>query len=382
MESKHIDKLIVKFLENTISASESEELAVWLQTKENQHYFNEFISLHNLINSKRDFDYHASLSKTMNKTSGNRFLTRKLFYYGAAAASIVLIAYLSVVNYNQNNLNTNALPVGHQEIVSGSDKAVLTLDDGKQIILEKGKNYSTVQVTANGQSIKYNTKNADNIKISYNYLTIPKGGQFELTLADGTEVWLNSDTKLRFPTGFKKGENRMVELIYGEAYFEVTPAAKNHNAKFMVHNQNQNIEVLGTAFNVKAYRDENIISTTLVHGKVSITSNNRSKILLPNQQSSLNLATKEIAVKKVDVFYETSWKSGTFSFEGKTLKEIMMVLSRWYDFEVVFKSKQAEKEEFVGVIGKNEKIEVILKEIKDFGIIKKYEIKGKTIIIE
>jgi transmembrane sensor len=248
--------------------------------------------------------------------------------------------------------------------------------------LEKGKSIQTPNAISNGEEITYDSDNIDAEEVVYNYLTIPRGGQFQVVLEDGTEVWLNSESKLKYPVRFKEGETRKVELIYGEAYFVVSPSTNHQGAKFKVFNNAQEVEVIGTQFNIKAYKDENSIRTTLVEGKVNVSIENRKQSLVPNQQLILNTISNTTSIQDVDVYNEIAWKDGVFSFDEKSLEEIMTVLSRWYDIEVVFKTKSIEKLEFVGILRKNQSIEAILNSIKNFGGIKNYTIIGKKIILE
>ena len=195
---------------------------------------------------------------------------------------------------------------------------------------------------------------------------------------------LNSETKLKYPVTFIKGKTRIVELVYGEAYFDVSPSSENKSANFQVLNQSQLIEVLGTEFNLKAYKDDDNVYTTLVEGKIAINLNNGKKQdLSPDQQAKWNPNTNSLSLEKdVNVYNEISWKYGVFNFNGKPLKEIMKTISRWYDVEIVFLNKKVEETEFVGVIRKNRNLEDILVNIKNFGVIKDYERKEKMVILK
>ena len=171
-------------------------------------------------------------------------------------------------------------------------------------------------------------------------------------------------------------------MVYGEAYFDVSPSSEHQGSKFKVLNKSQEIEVLGTEFNVKAYQDETNIYTTLVEGVVSVSSDNESQILTPGQQTNLDVSNKNLTVSKVNVYSEISWKEGIFSFRGKSLKNIMVVLSRWYDMDVSFENKDLEQIKFKGVLSKDQSIEEILLAIKATGIIKNYEINNKEILLK
>jgi hypothetical protein len=312
--------------------------------------------------------------------------THRIFRYAAAAAIFGILTTTYFFKDELFNTSKETTPtIVNTEVVDiepGTNKAILTLENGSQITLEKGKSIQTPNAISNGEEITYDSDNIDAEEVVYNYLTIPRGGQFQVVLEDGTEVWLNSESKLKYPVRFKEGETRKVELIYGEAYFVVSPSTNHQGAKFKVFNNAQEVEVIGTQFNIKAYKDENSISTTLVEGKVNVSIENRKQSLVPNQQLILNTISNTTSIQDVDVYNEIAWKDGVFSFDEKSLEEIMTVLSRWYDIEVVFKTKSIEKLEFVGILRKNQSIEAILNSIKNFGGIKNYTIIGKKIILE
>lgn len=273
----------------------------------------------------------------------------------------------------------------NNQIVPGDDKAILTLETGEEVNLDKDVPYTAENVQSDGENIVYNEASDPEStakEIAYNFLTVPRGGQFQLTLSDGTHVWLNSDTKLKYPVRFKVGEPRVVELLYGEAYFDVSPSTMHKGAKFEVINKAQSVEVLGTEFNIKAYKDEVTVYTTLVAGRVKIRTQELVQDLVPNQQSQLNTANRTIDVSQVDVYNEIAWKEGIFSFDDKSLKDIMTVLSRWYDIDVVFETKSLESERFVGVLKKNYSIETILSIFQKANIINGYEINNKSVIIK
>ena len=299
----------------------------------------------------------------------------------AIAASIILLISISFL-FNKSNEEQLIEPIIVNTIETGTDKATLTLGDGSQIALEKGSTFQTNNANSNGEKIIYEERKQKRTEIIYNYLTIPRGGQFQIALSDGTQVWLNSESQLKFPVSFIEGETRKVELLYGEAYFDVSPSIEHKGSKFKVINQSQEIEVLGTEFNIRAYKDESNIYTTLVEGKVSVSSSSTNQVLKPTQQANLNLNNNMMTVATVDVYNEVSWKEGVFSFNRKPLVEIMAVLSRWYNLDVEFVNQKTKNEGFNGALSKDQNIEDILKTIKNFGIIKDYEIKNKTVILK
>jgi transmembrane sensor len=390
MESNKIKKIIVKYLSNQAAFSELDELDNWIKNPENEKLFQSFIRTNYAIdyNLKK---FNSNKIKLMlseeiakeKKVFRFKKIRRRIFYGAAASLVIGLLATGFFLNSNKFIPPEVKSPiVVNTPIEVGTDKATLTLEDGTIVALQKGNNYQTKTTQSNGEQIVYKAGNRNSSKTAYNYLTIPRGGQFHLVLTDGTKVWLNSETQLKYPVAFTDGETRQIELVYGEAYFEVSPSTKHKGAKFKVLNQSQEVEVLGTHFNIKAYRDETNVFTTLVEGKVAVSNSKINKILKPSEQSNLNLRDKTIAISKVDVYNEISWKDGVFSFRKKPLGEIMKVLSRWYDIDVQFENEKLEKVEFNGVLGKEQKIGDILKRIKKFKVIDDYEIKNKKIILK
>lgn len=307
----------------------------------------------------------------------------KKFYIWKYAAAAAVLIFASVLYFSQTNIlkeKQAVKPVIAKAVINpGTDKAILVLANGEQVVLGKGTAYDAKGVHSNGTNITYKNNESDKAAIAYNYLTIPRGGQFFIELADGTKVWLNSESKLKFPVRFTDGKPREVELVYGEAYFDVSPSTAHKGSHFNVLTQNQNVEVLGTEFNIKAYQGSPTIYTTLVEGKVNLSGSFTTTVLKPGDQSVLS--NHVIRVGAVDVFNEVSWKEGIFSFQDMPLKDIMKVLERWYDIEIVFKNHAAENTTFNGILDKNQKIEEILNIISNTNKIP-YEINQRTVIFK
>ncbi|SDR79858.1 FecR family protein [Polaribacter sp. KT25b] len=357
-----------------------ESLRLWLKKEKNQNTFEQYIKAFYDIDTamnKPDLDAaykKIKLSIDSKKKSKLRVLP-VWSRYAAAAVVVFIFSYIYV--FDNKEQPVEVLNTFVTTVESGVDKATLTLDDGSNIILEEGKAYSNNTVASNGEEIIYKKEQETIInlddkvetiktepKIVYNYLTTPRGGEFQVMLADGTHVWLNSQTKLKYPTSFKKGVSRQVELVYGEAYFDVS-SSKNHNgATFKVISNLQEVEVFGTEFNIKAYKDEASVYTTLAEGKVAVSNFAFNENLKVGQQSIISKSTGEITIKTVNIYNETAWKSGVFSFKNKSLKEIMKVLSRWYDVDIVFENKELETIKFNGVLSKKMTLEEILSPIK------------------
>ncbi len=375
MTSNFWNNWLLKHPEKKASVEEAKKI-IHLMDFDNDH----------LSNSDFDTIWQHIIEKRNIKQTTLRIIPEKKirtsYWKYAAVASVLILVTLTVFLKKENNLPQFTEPtiVNNHQIKTGIDKAILTLENGSDIPLKHGQVYKSGNATSNGKEIIYNKKPSKDI--AYNYLTIPRGGQFSIKLADGTQVWLNSESQLKYPVTFVKGKTRRVELVYGEAYFDVSPSSNHNGANFKVFNNKQEICVLGTEFNIKAYKDEDEIYTTLVEGKVAVSYEGEKQNLIPNQQSILNFNDNSLLVKTVDVYNEISWKEGVFSFEEKPLKYIMKVLSRWYDIEVIFENKEAEEEEFIGILEKNQEIEEILISIKSFGIINDYEIKNKKVVLK
>ncbi|KAB7530258.1 DUF4974 domain-containing protein [Flagellimonas olearia] len=389
-----IEKLIVKFLNRTISNEEEALLEKWLANPVNEHVFHDYVQVHYAISMDCIDDLRLEQSKdrlilpeiekvrSLDHNVKPKGFSIKPYLKYAAVLLVVgggILLLLSKANEMENPVEV----VSESEVIiaPGTDRAILTLEDGSQINLENDSIYEADGVKASRAMITYNaTKGKISSEVQYNYLTIPRGGQFYVELADGTKVWLNSESQLKYPKNFILGETRKVELVYGEAYFDVSPSTEHQGSRFKVVNEDREIEVLGTKFNVKAYKDDINALTTLEEGLVRLDVDDEEFVIKPGQQVDVNKLTHEASVKYVDVASEVAWKDGVFSFKGKPLKEIMKTLSRWYDVNVVFEDKSLETVRFNGVIRKDKKLEDVLGIMKSRKI-NTYRIENKTIIL-
>ena len=380
--------VITKLILGTINEQELNDLKKWLKDPKHKSVLNGYLRDHydlNLAVLKNNAEEGFQNVEKRIETRANRVKTiplykRSVFKY-AVAASIAILISLTFIFNNDTSQVIEPIIVNNN-IKPGHNEAILTLNSGEEVTLVKGASFQTQNATSNGEAIIYD--NNTSRELVYNHLTIPRGGQFQLTLSDGTQVWLNSETQLKYPVSFAKGESRQVELVYGEAYFDVSPSTDHNGATFKVFNNNQDVEVLGTEFNIKAYMDETNIYTTLVEGSVAVSAANQGMVLAPNEQSNLDIKTNALSVSVINVKNEISWKEGVFRFKDMSLKHIMKVLSRWYDVDVVFENKALEGDAitFKGVLGRNQSIEAILSAIKNSKTISNYEVNDKTIILK
>lgn len=316
------------------------------------------------------YDANESWDKLIKKRN-RRQMRHAIYISGAIAASFLIIFTLSYTLFSHK--------ITHKEIVistakdsfpeTGSRKAILILDNGQRVDLgnkegsitnDKG---NTVAISKANESLTYTaTKQSEEKDIKYNTLTIPRGGEYQLTLSDGTNVWLNAESSLHYPECFTG--TREVTLT-GEAYFEV---AKDSKHPFIVHNANNSIEVLGTKFNVSAYPNSNV-QTTLAEGKVKISNSNTSVILLPNQQATIE-ETGSIHVEKVNAQLFTSWAHGIYEFRQTNLQSIAAQLSRWYDVDILFKNENLKQKLFAGVIFRNNELSFAIEVIEEVSNVK------------
>jgi len=273
-----------------------------------------------------------------------------------------------------STISKTAAPVS-QDILPGSNKAILTLGDGSTIVLDSARTgklahegNSQILKTGDGQ-LQYTANSRTESIVAYNVLSTPKGGQYKLILQDGTNVWLNAGSSIRYPTAFT-GKERRVEIT-GEAYFEI---AKNAEMPFRVvvnspalNDDRPEIEVLGTQFNINAYKDEPGMSTTLVEGSVRLLKGSASAILKPYQQARISsdgsLRTKPLS----DVEQIIAWKNGAFEFDDADISTVMRQISRWYDVAVVYEGK-APADHFSGRFSRNTSLAGVLKILNISGI--------------
>ncbi|QTE38619.1 DUF4974 domain-containing protein [Mucilaginibacter gossypii] len=311
----------------------------------------------------------------------------KKWYSIAAAAAILIFISFGAWFFTKSHQTAKQLaqqsPI-QNDVLPGGNKAVLTLANGRQIILTGARNGAlavqgkvAINKTTDGQ-IVYNSSRSSASDIAakpiYNTMTTPRGGQYWVVLPDGSKALLNAASSLTYPTNFG-GAERKVELT-GEAYFEV---AHNPDKPFRVYSKSQIVEVLGTHFNINTYDDEPDIRTTLLEGKVKVTSvvKNQIRVLKPGQQAVLN--PYSFNVNDVDVEDATAWKNGTFTFENNDIQQIMRMVSRWYDVDVVYKgSLPADK--FTGFVSRFSNVSEVLRMLQLTHKVK-FKMDGKQITV-
>lgn len=376
MPGRRINKLLKKYITGTISDREKQEL----------------IDLyHKLSDRNAEFpDDRDSVRDRMLLRLNNEILPAKRIWNftklrNIAASVIIVITCAGIYMYSRPVVKPEIAkqPVEKQTILPGTNVATLTLANGESIALNTaGKGKLAVQgntvITKNAageisyQATESNTTNAT--PVAYNTMTTPPGGQFTVILPDGSKVWLNAASSLKFPDRFE-GAERHVELT-GEAYFEIF---KNANAPFTVSAENTNIQVLGTRFNVMAYKNEPSVKTTLLEGAVSLTANKKQKILVPGQQAIASKTGNDVSLQSVNMEDAIAWKNGYFSFRKENIRTAMNKVARWYNVEVEYRGDLGDKV-LGGTISRAENITTLLDYLALTGIAS-FKIEGRKIIV-
>lgn len=272
-------------------------------------------------------------------------------------------------------------PVTRMAVIEpGTAQAVLILNDGEKITLkDRDTLVDTKSSSINIQTglVKYDVKPLESVEVEYNTIEVPRGGIYSLVLSDGTKVFLNSDSRLKYPVTFN-GEDRRVELS-GEAFFEVVSDSLH---PFIVHTRDMETRVLGTTFDIQAYPDELTTKTTLLTGRVLVSVNHLSltETLKPGLQASWTKGTDKITVKEVNVATQALWRDGIIMLDDDELDDVMRMLARWYNVTYEFKGDRSVKHTFTGKVDRNEDLESVLKTLTLLGG-PKFEIRGTVVYI-
>lgn len=306
-----------------------------------------------------------------------RTVALRRWYWAAAAA--VLLTGTAAVYYMAGKKHTPPPALVHHQpadIAPGTNKAVLTLANGSTVSLDSSGARVITQgpavIRQQGGQLLYAAKgNSGNI--TYNTLNTPQGGQFQLQLSDGTRIWLNAASSITYPTAFTGHERRVA--VKGEVYFEIAPSA---NTPFIVQvDDRAAIEVLGTAFNVNAYKDEKSLDATLLNGSIKVN----GVVIKPGQQARIQPSSEIRIVKQADVVKALAWKNGLFDFEDAKLDEVMRQLARWYDIEVSYEGDIPDIE-FIGKISRNSSLKGVLKGLERMGVHFRLDEGRKLVVIK
>ena len=294
------------------------------------------------------------------------------------AVSVVIIFGVAIAFLLREEATTVVPVVKVEEITPGRSMAKLTVASGDVYHLDSLHQVDLITSLAenNGKEVVFIDRQLEEgeREIKYNKVEIPRGGEYQIVLGDGTRVYLNAQTELRFPESFASSEQRLVYLS-GEAYFEVT---KNPSKPFVVQCKDYAVKVLGTSFNVNSYEGDETSKTTLATGKVEIDMDGKQTILNPGQQAIIK--NGEVNVKEVDVEVYTTWMFDNFRFQSESIQEIMTKLSRWYAIDVFYMNESVRNYHFTGYLPRYAKIADVL-ELLSLTTNIKFDVEGKTVIV-
>ena len=379
----YIARLIARYLSDEIGEEEQAELTRWRdESPENERLFQEICKEENIkqnMQKRQTFHAEDGWEGVQRKIQRHRFRHRILNICKYAAIFIFPVAIATVAIYKSGN-EPQPLSQVEEQIVPGGKKAVLILDNGEAIDLKstsgvelKEKDGTVIQVDStvlNYQQAPARTSE----KLAYNKVNVPRGGEYQLMLSDGSKVQLNSMSSIRFPVQFAR-DCRLVELE-GEAYFEVSKTGQ----PFIVQTKGMKIEVLGTTFNISAYANEEY-QTTLVSGSVKVqTENGSNRILKPSEQACITPGSNQINVRNVDTAFYTSWIHGKINFKDQRLDDIMKTLARWYDMDVVYENEATKELRFGCYVNRYNEITPLVKLLEQTGRVT-VTVEGKTIKI-
>ena len=393
--NNRLKDLIEKYIANTCTRKELEQLLVMIENETDTEAITQTLKDHwersgqknALRESELDVKFALLMKDARHEAPVISMLSakkerRKNIRYAAAA---IIICMLSVSVYflfkpqpARQISKTENIKSPANDVAPGGNKAILTLANGTSIILDSAAN-GTLTTQGNSKILKlngmlsYNTLKNKSSEVLYNTISTPRGGQYELMLSDGSKVWLNAASSLRFPASFV-GKERKVELL-GEAYFEV---AKNAAMPFKVKVHGMEVEVLGTHFNINSYDNESMIRTTLLEGSVKINKNNSSSLLKPGQQAQMNKAGEIKIINNVDVEEAIAWKEGKFQFDKADIHDIMRQLARWYDVDVEYKGTVSSH--FGGTISRDVNLSQVLNMLHLTGEVN-FQIQDKKVVV-
>jgi len=375
-QTKEFLELRKKYLNNTATTAEIQLL---------EHYYELFADEANATEQMSASEI-AGMEEYLKEGITQRIIANEEttipFYkrtFVRAAAILVFISMATLFLYNKHNRIQIAKnkPNTH-DVAPGGNKAILTLSNGAKVVLNNIKNgdlatQAGATVIKKDSLLSYQATKANVSQVLYNTITTPNGGQYQLVLADGTKVWLNAASSLKFPTQFN-GNDRTVELT-GEAYFEV---AKNKAKPFNVKTATQTVQVLGTHFNINSYSNEMAVKTTLLEGSVKVLSTAGNVLISPGQQAVLSNNNELLVNKNADVDEVIAWKNGMFQFDEADIQTIMRQVARWYDIDVEFKGP-IPNYTYHGKISRNSNASQVLKILGLSGI--NFTIEGRKIIV-
>jgi ferric-dicitrate binding protein FerR (iron transport regulator) len=380
IDKEHIAELIAKWIHKELSESEEQELQKWLESPYNKLQFNKIVDSESIdadIELREYFQSGQNWKKLNNRLNEKESKTNWLAYAAAIFIPIGVAALLFFTNGDGSEKNMNALAdsftPNEKHVVLSTSKGVKHQINSRDTLLTT--NEGQIQIASNVISYQKEIKK-QNYKPEYHTIHIPKGQNYTLNLSDGTQVWLNAQTTFRYPVKFA-GNTREVQLVNGEAYFDVT---SNKQKPFIVNFYDSNVKVLGTRFNVKSYKEDEEEEITLEEGSVIVESYANTIRLIPNQQLSLNKISNKFDLRNVDAGIYGAWRKGVLKYRDEPLSKIMNDLQRHYEFKVFYQSHSIQNKKFSISINPKKSIHEILKFLQSTGNVE-FQAKGNVITI-
>jgi ferric-dicitrate binding protein FerR (iron transport regulator) len=392
MNANQFSGLLQRYRLGTCSEEEKEWVEGWYNERRNDIY-NPLTEAEEELVGER---IYSNVQEVLTSATAEKVIPmwRKKRMWWVAAATMMLMATAGYLLLTHKDPVPNIVQTPTPEtrpVTPGGNKALLTLGDGSVIVLDSAANGALSQQgktivlkKQDGQLIYESQHNGNQDAVAWNTISTPRGGQYQVVLPDGTKVWLNAVSSLRFPAGFT-GNERVVQLT-GEAYFEVkplTPKGEKEKMPFVVKlatpdGNRAEIRVLGTHFNINAYDDEPGIKTTLLEGSVKVTKNAASVLLKPGEQTSISQSSHPSQPIPVQTEEVIAWKDGRFVFNEASVETVMRELARWYDVEIEYAGK-VPAEKFEGEIPRNSNITEVFKILELSNVHCKIE--GRKIIV-
>ena len=381
MKEKEIDwTLVKKWIDGQVTGDERARVEGWMQADPRRRRFVEQAGRYyrNDVPLVTDERIDRAWGQFIRMQRSRRRRKLVVAASGVAASFLLLVGIWWLWKQEPVPVQTGTPRV---EIAAGTQRASLIMSNGTRVELQADGQSRTitdrdVDVLVDSSSLSYqnNTIAADTL---FHTIEVPAGGEFHLTLSDGTKVWLNAKSRLTYPLTFHGNERRV--RLEGEGYFEVMPGDK----RFIVESRDVNIRVLGTAFNVNVYEDEPVVRTTLVRGKIDISTvaDTAHRVLTPGEQAIFDRQSGELDVERVNPDLYIYWMQGRFVFQNAPLRDIMRTLARWYDMEYEFADPVVETIRFYGIIDRAERVKTLLDQFEKTGKVE-FEYSGKKVIVK
>ena len=385
-KEEHIARLIFLHVQGMTDNAQEKELNEWRSVSpRHEELFQRMLSSEHVEKSisrfvKTEEEKERGWWQLQQKARSGRSV-RKIKWFPYAAAIVLILSVGGVFYFSGDKEQTEILPIAKNEVQVPGSRAVLILPDGRKVDLENevlrsdlAQSDSLLLVSA--RSLKYRDIDSPDTTEIFHTLEIPRGGEYLLTLSDGTMIYLNSESTLSFPVKFQ-GKERKVYLT-GEAYFKV---AKNTEHPFVVTAGELEVLVTGTTFGVRAYKDEKDIQTTLESGQVTVRVEGKSVKLVPNKQVLFNKSTMGLEVRDVDVDLYLAWADGRLVYDNCPLEKILTDLGRWYNIDVFYSRDELRSYQFSLNMKKHEEFTQVLELIGKTGEVQ-FEIKDNTVIVK